>query len=727
MDYLGLLQRTDYYEITGNRMTSYCSTLGGGSINYWDGRKVSFNPTSPLCEMTAFVQVLDAKHRLNLLQQMYHFWRPDKVISKFHSHERSYIEEAKTIHNDTFVSCMDFHGETPVDLIVRLSGAASPDSHIRFEENMLIIEEVRPKDELMKDDAVGESRVFKVLGFNIECSCSIDGIRYDLEFPLNIDEDLSGIHEKHTNVVLTVAAADTEDEAITKFKSAMTDPAALFAARKREWEDYFEHNVPRFRCDNPVITKMYYFIYYMVKSNIYNFDHGYLKHLFESTGKFRLLPQWFWDSAFGAINEKWLNDLPLPRSSMSNTIEAQREDGMLPFSLCVDHFTYGERTWIQPFILPMAVWDYYLKSGDRQFIEKALPALIRFDEWMMQTRDTNGEDLVHLVLPGESGWDNSKRYVLHEHLVQDESPMIKENRFIQSPDFNTYVFLGRKIIAAVAGEIGKPEIAAEFDIKASRTENGIRSMWSDATGLFMDRFEDNHEQIGVRTPGGIIPMLAGIADDDQAERIARNLTDPELFWTEFPVATLDINDPDYNDTDEYFSYWNGRVWPQINWLIIEGLCRAGKHEVARELARLSVRMCSATGEAWCMENYHPRTGYPYFTHNIFNYVWGGIFNDILLRRIAGVQGNAPKDEVCVNPLLNEDINMLTVTGIRVGKHTINVHLEKRGDMTALEFTHVGEAPITLITSAGRMKVHNATINAEVTTFDAPHWLGMSAR
>lgn len=127
-------------------------------------------------------------------------------------------------------------------------------------------------------------------------------------------------------------------------------------------------------------------------------------------------------------------------------------------------------------------------------------------------------------------------------------------------------------------------------------------MWWDKAGLFMDRFEIGHERIKVRTPGGVIPMLAGIPTHAQAKKLVGN----DLFWTDFPVTTLDLNDPDYNDSDEYFSYWNGRVWPQINWVIIEALCRAKFRGVAGELAMKSIRMCNATGEPWCMETYHPK-------------------------------------------------------------------------------------------------------------------------
>mgnify|MGYP006283516397 CR=1 FL=1 len=722
MDYMRLLQRADYYEISGNRMTSYCTTLGGGSIKYWDGRKASFDPREPICDLTAFVQVLDKATRINLVQQMYHYWRPDKIISKFHTHGRTYIEEEKTIEDDTFISVMTVHGETEVDLIFSIRGAVKGEkSCVRQRDNVLLIQDVHPVAVEQENSSMSESCIYKVLGFNRQARLSVNGVCYELEVPVSVDAEMSGSDSRHEHLTLVIAAGDTEEQALTKFRTAVANPLNMFAARRASWNDYFANHVPAFDCSDHSLTKMYYFINYMVAGNLYHFDQPALKHVFESTGKFRLLAQWFWDSAFGAMVEKWINDMPVPKSSMLNTLEAQREDGMLPFSLCIDDYTYERREIIQPFILPLAVWDYYLKSGDRQFLLKAIPVLAKFDTWMSTHRDPKMENLVHLEVPGESGWDNSKRYVLSDHLVQPESPMLKQQRWIQSPDFNTYVFLGRKLVARMARETDDSELAQDFTAKADATAKAIQEMWNDDMGLFMDRFEDNHEEIPTRTPGGIIPVLGGFATAAQAEKTEENLLDEDLFWSDYPVCTLARSDPQYTVRDEYFSYWNGRVWPPINWLVIEAMCQAGCYNTAAELIKRSLRMCNASGEAWCMENYHPDTGYPFFSHNIFNYIWGGLFNDMLLRRCAGIQCNAPAGEIIINPLWNEDLAHLSVKGIRMAGHTLDVRLQRRRDALLLTFSHSGTAEVTLVTSKGRRSVGNETVEFEVTAFDALHW------
>jgi hypothetical protein len=733
-DPLARLTRTDLHHLAGNQMTAYCSSLGGGAICYWDGKRVSFLPTLSLADTTAFVEVLDARTGINLLQQIHHIWRPDRIESQYYTHQKVNIWERKTIHDDTFVALMDFtYGEGDADLVVRIRGEIKPGTTASFAGNRLALRIEAVPGEWMKRQFRPENRcrrstVYKVIGFSRPTRCRLTALTYTLEFPLAIRSDMGERHAVHHPVTLVVAGGDTRPQARRRFAKALARPEAAFQARTREWRAYFRKNVPALECDNPTVEKMYAYIAAMIKGNVYDLRRGYFTRPFVSTGKFRLWAQWFWDHAFGAMDEKWLKGLPLPRSSMTNCLKAQRPDGRLPFALCADQD--GFRTdYIQPFILCLAVWDYYLMSGDKAFLKMALPILRTFDDWMMANRDPNREDLVSLHFPGESGWDNAKRYILHRHLVMPESPMIKHKRYIQSPDFNTYVGVGRRLMARMARALGQGGLAADMERKASRTEAGIRAMWDGSAGLFRDRFEDNHEAIRVRTPGGVIPLLGGFCEVGQVRAMVKLLTDPRVFWTRFPVASLDLQDPDFNDRDEYFSYWNGRVWPQINWLLIESLARGRRYAEARELAKLSLRLCTATGEAWCMETYDPHTGRPHLTHNCFDYIWGGMFNDILLRRIMGIQPWAPADAVIVNPLLNEDFARARICGVRVGRHEIDVELERRSagptgltSRTSLTFTHRGRRPITLITSAGRCRVHNRTVRLAIAHFDAPHWL-----
>ena len=154
----------------------------------------------------------------------------------------------------------------------------------------------------------------------------------------------------------------------------------------------------------------------MTRKNIFEFNKGSFKNIYTCPSKFRLLPQWFWDTGFQSIYEKWMHDMPVPEESLKNILNNQDEDGHLIFTIDIDGDVcrrLGEGKVIQPFILPISIWDIYLKTGNRSLLEFTLEKLVKFDRWMTENRRIQGSSLIHIILSGETGWDNSKRFLFN--------------------------------------------------------------------------------------------------------------------------------------------------------------------------------------------------------------------------------------------------------------------------------------------------------------------------
>ena len=86
-------------------------------------------------------------------------------------------------------------------------------------------------------------------------------------------------------------------------------------------------------------------------------------------------------------------------------------------------------------------------------------------------------------------------------------------------------------------------------------------------------------------------LWAGIVPPRRAERLVReHLTDPDEFWTEFPVACYAKTEPDYvqGDIRDWGCNWRGTTWIPINYMIMHGLLDYGYADVARKLARKTV-------------------------------------------------------------------------------------------------------------------------------------------
>ncbi|MCS6828385.1 MAG: trehalase family glycosidase, partial [Caldilinea sp.] len=172
---------------------------------------------------------------------------------------------------------------------------------------------------------------------------------------------------------------------------------------------------------------------------------------------------------------------------------------------------------------------------------------------------------------------------------------------VTSPDLNTYLVLQEESLARIAGEIGLKEDVKLWQGRAERlTQRMLERLWDPEAGLFWAKRRG--QPVRVVTPFNLFPLLTGRLPDVITARLLARLTDPQEFWTRYPVPTVAINDPKY----EPLTMWRGPSWVNINYLLIEGLQRIGQHAIAAELRRRTLEMISNHDDIY--EYYHPETG-----------------------------------------------------------------------------------------------------------------------
>ncbi|MFJ4173143.1 MGH1-like glycoside hydrolase domain-containing protein [Microbacterium sp. NPDC089696] len=132
-----------------------------------------------------------------------------------------------------------------------------------------------------------------------------------------------------------------------------------------------------------------------------------------------------------------------------------------------------------------------------------------------------------------------------------------------------------------------------------------------------------------------LPMWAGIASQEQAERMRERLQDRRTFRATYGVRTLSRLEKPYNlRASNNPSNWLGPIWGISNYLVFRGLEKYGFAEDARELAEQTVELfgrdLAATG---CLhEFYNPDTGEAIMTRNFQNW------NFLVLNMIAYLDG-----------------------------------------------------------------------------------------
>jgi hypothetical protein len=328
--------------------------------------------------------------------------------------------------------------------------------------------------------------------------------------------------------------------------------------------------------------------------------------------------QWYWDSCFHAVTWRHF-DPTRSRRELESLLAAQREDGFIGHTIFWDRPLTGSRRFtynvpspdapmtasIQP---PLLAWAWQLAVGD----PAAVPGIVRHHEWLAANRDLEGDGLLWIVQPDESGLDASTQF-----------DAIWRHRAHGLPGFVLLVRRNRQLgydlrrIAAAGGPVCC-EVMTNVLYGLSRLALGLPSLtgaliernWDERRGLFLPDARPRRGGAPVTT----IAALSPLALPDLPEAIGRRLVEehllnPRRFWSPVPPPSVSMEDPSFSVRDTGVvgqrRYWRGPTWVNAAWLCWRGMVRLGYDEDARELAR---RLGAAIARAGLREYYNPRTG-----------------------------------------------------------------------------------------------------------------------
>lgn len=165
---------------------------------------------------------------------------------------------------------------------------------------------------------------------------------------------------------------------------------------------------------------------------------------------------------------------------------------------------------------------------------------------------------------------------------------LDEFRF-EGVDLACYIYRELRAMEQIAIRLGKTEDAKKFRLRATLLADKINTIfWDEEDGFYYDRDEHTGELVKVKSVAGFIPLWAGIVPPRRAERLVKeHLTNPEEFWTKYPVACYAQTEPDYvqGDIRDWGCNWRGTTWIPTNYMIMHGLIDYGYMDEARELAQ----------------------------------------------------------------------------------------------------------------------------------------------
>jgi hypothetical protein len=331
--------------------------------------------------------------------------------------------------------------------------------------------------------------------------------------------------------------------------------------------------------------------------------------------------QWYWDSCFTAIARRRI-DPARARAELESLLRAARQDGFIGHTIFwgqpVDRvrslfYNLSSRSdfmtaTIQP---PLLAWAWSLVVGDPALV----PRIVRHHDWVERERAIDGDGLLWIIQPDESGLDASPKFDSAFGWQADGLPgfplLVRRNRRLGF-DVQRIGQAGGPLVCGTATNVlhGLSRLALG---RPSITPRILERLYDERTGLFHQIVRRGLRESGVRRPVVTWAALSPLALPDLPEEIGRRLVEehllnPDRFWLPFPPPSVAADEPRFSRRDRFLllrRYWRGPTWINAAWLLWLGLVRLGYHEAAEEMARRLGRAVAAQG---LREYYDPFTG-----------------------------------------------------------------------------------------------------------------------
>jgi hypothetical protein len=376
--------------------------------------------------------------------------------------------------------------------------------------------------------------------------------------------------------------------------------------------------------DNPLYVSMYWKAWELAFRNFHapTLANGFVSQFIDAAFNQNIFQ---WDTCFLTMFCNYAHPLVPGIASLENFYAKQYDDGEIcreinrttgiDYDLWVDHargglvsagqgrITYRDRQPPQPPPLlkldalnhPIFAWaecESVRVTGDRSRLALVYEPLLRYYRALQKyIRQGNG-----LYMTDWASMDNSPRVPA---LVGGGTAV----------DTSSEMVLFAEQLAGFADTLGKKDDATALRRDAAELKRLINEkMWDPQRRFYFDLTQKG-QRTSIKTIAAFWTLLAGVASAEQADALAAELKNPKSFGRMHRVPTTPADQEGFDPTG---GYWRGAVWAPTDTMVIRGLERNGKQDLAAEIAREHLdrigQVFRDTGTVW--ENYAPDSAAP---------------------------------------------------------------------------------------------------------------------
>lgn len=377
--------------------------------------------------------------------------------------------------------------------------------------------------------------------------------------------------------------------------------------------------------------------------------------------------QFFWDTCFHVFILTALDEHKMAKEHLKSLFALQETNGFVGHMIYWDNILPGRWTdffqskpslkrklfqthmsaLLQPPMVAQALSKVYKASGDREFLEQMLPKLKNYYHWIAQNRDFEGDGLITIISPFESGLDWKPtfdpvlgfpekkadwrlllkgvwvdfRNFFHNYKLDT---IYKKGYFlVKEVGFNTIYAQNLQVMAGLCEELNDPE-AETFRKRADKTiQSMLKVMYDEKEAAFLDVYGKGNTKIRILTPTIFFPVIIeGVPEEISRKVVDTHFFNKEEFDVPFPIPSLARNHPAFDPTQS-INIWRGPTWIFFNWFLHPFLMKKGYRKESKRLIDSIRQLIEKSG---FREYYHPFTGEGYGAED---FTWAGLIVDMM--------------------------------------------------------------------------------------------------
>jgi glycogen debranching enzyme len=356
--------------------------------------------------------------------------------------------------------------------------------------------------------------------------------------------------------------------------------------------------------------------------------------------------------------------------------------GELAHFKLIPHTPYYGTADATPLYL-IALHAAWKATGDRTLIERHLPNAEACLSWIDKYGDRDGDGFQEYQTRSKAGYENMAWKDSGDSVMYPDGTLVRGPKALC--ELQGYVYDAWLRMAEIYDELDNKRRANRLRKKAALLfEKFNEVFWDEKSGFYAYALDGDKKKVLSVTSNVGQCLWSGIIAPKRAATVVKRLMQKDM-WSGWGIRTLSSDHPSFNP----YNYQTGAVWPHDNSLIVLGMRRYGFDAEAAALARdisgaASHFLLNQLPELYAGLQRDP-TGFPvqYLGANVPQ-AWAAGTPFVLLQAMLGLQQDAPRGKLYVDPALPAWLPDVKLIDLRLGRRRFDIRFWRDGKETLFE-------------------------------------------